>query len=160
MHQYIRIQLAGLAPSRSRPCHAGCHLIRALFRGVSSSTLGSYHSLAGLRMTRRNVTSLCIFWWSIILRNTQRLDWVAACSFGIRRENGWSRDAHDSCLAPSSYMLSSLGVCSHGRSPTTLSHTDVSHNLAPESLTHPRGMPCTRIQTWRSKSTNNRLSRS
>jgi hypothetical protein len=32
MHHYIRMQLAALAPSPSRPGHAGCHLVSALFR--------------------------------------------------------------------------------------------------------------------------------
>ncbi len=37
MHHYIRMPLAALAPSPSRPGHAGRHLIRAIFRGGISS---------------------------------------------------------------------------------------------------------------------------
>jgi hypothetical protein len=67
---------------------------------------------------------------------------------------GWSRDVRASYLAPSSYMLSPIGVCIHGRPPTTLTHTYVSHTLAPQSPTHPRGMSCTPSRSWRSGSDN------
>jgi hypothetical protein len=53
---------------------------------------------------------------------------------------GWSRDTDASCLAPSSYTLSPVRVCLHGRPPTTLTQIYASDTLAlPRNLRLTRG---------------------
>ncbi len=76
MHHYIRMQLSALAPSPSRPGHAGRHLISGLFRhGVSSGAMcrprgpppasssppGSYSSPPAHRITPHNLTNPLYF---------------------------------------------------------------------------------------------------
>jgi hypothetical protein len=54
MHHDIRLPLAALVPSRSRPGHAGRHLIRALFRvGTSSAATPSSRDPANFLINSR-----------------------------------------------------------------------------------------------------------
>jgi hypothetical protein len=100
MHHYIRMQLSALAPSPSRPGHAGHHLISGLFRrGVccsamcrsrgpppaSSSPLGAYSSQASHRMTPHNLTGPLYLPLSTYLRVEDISDHHITCISHLRR---------------------------------------------------------------------------
>ena len=56
MHHCIRMQLAALASSRSRPGHAECHLISDLFNGgLSSAATPPSHDSANLLINSRTI---------------------------------------------------------------------------------------------------------
>jgi hypothetical protein len=143
MHHYIRMQLSALAPSPSRPGHAGRHLISGIFhravccaamcrsRGpppASSSPLAAYSSPAAHRITPLTLTSplyLPLSEYILVEKPpptyTQRLDWVSG--------HHMTREQHAS-LSPAAQSRQSLRLLNPGEFeylPAKHQHSSVQH---------------------------------